>query len=89
MVTEASRIHTHWVEDYKNQPVVTTQTTLYAFDGIEMREVNRPTSKHYAIVWDGTVISKCDTTKEATTMFLDFTGLTKGKLNKYAVKATA
>lgn len=86
MINESNRSKNTWVEDYKNKPVVTKNIKIYAHDGVEMREVVKPTLTYYTVNWDdGTVISKCDTAKEATAMFLDFAGITKRKLEECRV----
>lgn len=72
---------------YKNVSV--KNIVLYAYDGVEMSEFSTTTRKTYMVKWvdDGTAF-KYDDAKEATEMFLEFTGLTKRSLKKCEVKAT-
>lgn len=58
---------------------------LYRFEGIELREVKNNTAVNYELLWDDEVLSRYSTLKMAIKFFIDFAGITKAKLNKFAV----
>lgn len=56
--------------------------TLYKFEGVEMRSIEDKGDKRFEVLIDGETCTQCPTMKGALVYFLDFTGLTKAKLNK-------
>ena len=62
-------------------------TPLYRFDDVELRSVENNGAIRYEVLFDNEVYQRFPSLKNATVYFLDFSGLTKGKLKKCEVKA--
>lgn len=73
---------------YEGKAYSAKVTALYRFDGVEMRSVEDKGNKRFEVLIDNEVFTRCPTMKSALVYFLDFTGLTKSKLNKAICPAT-
>ena len=73
---------------YKGKAVETTTTTICEAEGFSLQKVES-VGVRYQIVWDGELLNRYPSLKDAEAFFIDFTGMTKAKYNKAKAKFAA
>ena len=73
---------------YVGKAVETITTTICEAEGFSLQMVESIGTK-YQIIWDGELLNRYPSLKEAEAFFIDFTGMTKAKYNKVKAKFAA
>lgn len=73
---------------YVGKAVETTITTICEAEGFSLQKVESVGVK-YQIIWDGELLNRYPSLKDAEAFFIDFTGMTKAKYTKAKAKFAA
>ena len=73
---------------YVGKAVETTITTICEAEGFSLQKVESMGVK-YQIIWDGELLNRYPSLKDAEAYFIDFTGMTKAKYAKVKAKFAA
>jgi hypothetical protein len=73
---------------YVGKAVETTTTTICEAEGFSLQKVESVGVK-YQIIWDGELLNRYPSLKDADAFFIDFTGMTKAKYAKAKAKFAA
>lgn len=73
---------------YVGKAVETITTTICETEGFSLQKVESMGVK-YQIIWDGELLNRYPSLKDAEAFFIDFTGMTKAKYAKAKAKFAA
>lgn len=76
-----TQIEVHGSGAYEQRPYNPTVTTVCEANGFTLRTIESVGVK-YEILWDGELLNRYPSLRDAETFFIDFAGITKAKYKK-------